>query len=393
MSEQEQNKTDGQDKKHLSSASSVTVKSKQCHGNKISKIGLIGCFLGLIATLGMVGLGWQGYRLWQQLPTNARLMSEVEQALIASQEARQSILILEFELGNTRQQYNHLISRINDLNRRLVRIHSSDRNDWLLAEVEYLLRMANQRLLMMRDAKSAITLLSQADQLLITIDEYGLFPVRQLLSEDIAALRAIEYFDLEGTWLTINALIGRIDKLAFLSPNKFKPDPSERRSARDIASTDTWQEHLQATVTETWDAFIRQFRIRTDRSEVVTELLPLSEELHLRQNLRLMLEQAQLALLQGKKRLYQESLGNVASWLKIWFLNTGQEIIEMQREIDTLLQVPVLQTLPDISRSVVALKYYVDSLVEHRLSVVPAVDDSSMDNEDSTAPESSKVVP
>ncbi|MCK5892953.1 MAG: uroporphyrinogen-III C-methyltransferase [Endozoicomonadaceae bacterium] len=388
----EQNKIDENDKKNVSTASSAVVKSTQRDGNKISKIGLFGCLLGLIATLGVGGLGWKGYRIWQQLPTNDQLIAAVDQALISSQEARQSVSRLQSQLSKTRKQYNELLSRISNLDRKLTRIQNSDRNDWLLAEAEYLLRMANQRLLMMRDIKSARILLSQADQLLITFDESCLFQVRDVLSTEIAALRAIEHFDLEGTWLAINALIGRIDKLPFLPPNEFKSAPSEPLfGAR--ARANTWQEHLQATVVDTWDAFTRQFRIRTDRSEVVTALLSPSEEMYLRQNLRLMLEQAQLALLQGKKRLYQESLRNVVSWLKIWFLHVGQEVTAIQDQIDDLLQVPVLQTLPDISHSVVKLKRCLDRLVAHRSSTIPVVDDSFMEYEYLTAQESSKVVP
>ncbi len=382
MSEQEQNKTGEQGQKSLPDAHSGKEKpSKPRSGNRISKVGVLGCLLGLTAIAGVGGLGWKGCQIWRQLPTEAQLMTRVNEALAPSRETHETILVLKAELNDTREQYSRLVSRMDNLNRKLVRLQGSDRSDWLLAEAEYLLRLANQRLLTMRDVKSAMTLLSQADQLLISVDEYGLFPVRQALAEDIAALKAVERFDLEGTWLKINALIGRIDKLPLLPPpSGFKPDQPESPNEEAIVSDETWQQRLETTALETWHAFTGQFRIRTNNHEAVTALLPPSEELYLRQNLRLMLEQAQLALLQGQENLYQTSLANAQSWLQTWFLNTGPEIAAVHSQLSALQQVQVLQKLPDISRSVVTLKGYVDDLAEQRLPVTPVPNKTPSDS-------------
>lgn len=379
MNEQKQNKTeDGQDQGVLLGTDAETVKPTKRGGNKIRKVVLFSCLVGLIVMVGMGGFGWQGYRLLQQLPTKAQLMLGVDQALTHAQKTDEAILVLQAEVNDARKQSIRLVSRMDDLSRKVVRLQGSDRNNWLLAEVEYMLRLANQRLLTMRDVKSAMTLLSEADQLLIAVDEYGLFPVRQALAEDIAALKAIEHFDLDGTWLKINALIGRIDELSLLPSDEFKPEqpeqpeqPEPSLSTSDTASADTWQEHLKAKAKNTWNAFIRQFRIRTDRHEGVTALLSPSEALYLRQNLHLMLKQAQLALLERKEVLYQTSLSDAQSWLQTWFLNRGPEITVVQSQLSALQQVSVFQRLPDISRSVVTLKSYVNDLAEQQLPVTP----------------------
>jgi len=392
VSEQEQNKTGEQGQTSLPDAHAGKEKSsKPRSGNRISKVGVLGCLLGLTAIAGVGGLGWKGYQIWRQLPTEAQLMTQMNDALAPSRATHETILVLKAELNDTREQYSRLVSRMDNLNRKLVRLQGSDRSDWLLAEAEYLLRLANQRLLTMRDVKSAMTLLSQADQLLITVDEYGLFPVRQALAEDIAALKAVERFDLEGNWLKINALIGRIGQLPLLPPNGFTPNQPESPAEETLASDDTWQQHLETAALETWHAFTGQFRIRTDNHEAVTALLPPSEELYLRQNLRLMLEQAQLALLQGQEKLYQTSLANAQSWLQTWFLNTGPEITAVHSQLSALQQVPVLQQLPDISRSVVALKGYVDDLAEQRLPVTPASTKKTSENSKPATADSSEA--
>ena len=338
--------------------------------NRTGKVRLPGYLLGLIVIAGMGGLGWKGYQIWQELSTEGQNTTSDTSA--AFHTIRETLFVLTAELNNTREQHRRLVSRMDSLNRQLVRLQGSDRSDWLLAEAEYLLRLANQRLLTMRDVKSAMTLLSQADQLLITVDEYGLFPVRQALAEDIAALRAVERFDLEGTWLRINALMGRIDQLPLLSPRGFKPDQPEFRTEEEIPASDTWQQHMKTTALRTWHALAGQFRIRTDNHKTVAALLPPSEELYLRQNLRLMLEQARLALMQGQEQTYQVSLANAQAWLQTWFRNTSAEVVAIHDQLDALQQIAFLQELPDISRSVIALKGYVDDLTRQRLPVTPA---------------------
>ena len=390
MSEQAQDKTDEQGQQSLPDAHTGQEKSGMaCSENQDGKarsenqdgrargenrtgnVRLPGYLLGLIVIAGMGGLGWKGYQIWQELSTEGQ--NTTSDTSDSFHTIRETLFVLTAELNNTREQHRRLVSRMDNLNRQLVRLQGSDRSGWLLAEAEYLLRLANQRLLTMRDVKSAMTLLSQADQLLITVDEYGLFPVSQALAEDIAALRAVERFDLEGTWLRINALMGRIDQLPLLSPRGFKPDQPEFRTEEEIpASKDTWQQHMKTTALRTWHALAGQFRIRTDNHKTVAALLPPSEELYLRQNLRLMLEQARLALMQGQEQTYQVSLANAQAWLQTWFRNTSAEVVAIHDQLDALQQIAFLQELPDISRSVIALKGYVDDLTRQRLPVTPA---------------------
>jgi uroporphyrin-3 C-methyltransferase len=85
------------------------------------------------------------------------LMLGADQALTHAQKTDEVIQALQAEVNDAREQSSRLVSRMDDLSRKVVRLQGSDRNDWLLAEAEYLLRLANQRLLTMRDVKSAMT--------------------------------------------------------------------------------------------------------------------------------------------------------------------------------------------------------------------------------------------
>ena len=82
-----------------------------------------------------------------------------------------------------------------------------------------------------------------------------------------------------------------------------------------------------------------------------------------RQNLRMLLEQAQVALLSGNQGLYQQSLGRAQHWVAQFFDSDEAAAQAMAREITQLEGQVVAVDLPDISRSLRAL----DEAMEQRL--------------------------
>jgi uroporphyrin-3 C-methyltransferase len=82
-----------------------------------------------------------------------------------------------------------------------------------------------------------------------------------------------------------------------------------------------------------------------------------------RQNLRMLLEQAQVALLSGNQTLYRESLERSQHWVKQFFDSDEAASRAMAQEISQLQGLTVAVELPDISRSLRAL----DQAMEQRL--------------------------
>ena len=95
----------------------------------------------------------------------------------------------------------------------LARFSAADRESWLLAEAEYLLRLANQRLIMAGDTVAAQALLSSADDILRELDDVGLHDVRGAVTADLAAVRAVPRIDVEGIYLRLGALVEQADNL------------------------------------------------------------------------------------------------------------------------------------------------------------------------------------
>jgi uroporphyrin-III C-methyltransferase len=82
-----------------------------------------------------------------------------------------------------------------------------------------------------------------------------------------------------------------------------------------------------------------------------------------RQNLRMLLEQAQVALLSGNQTLYHESLQRSQHWVGEFFETDEAAARAMSREITQLQDQTIAVDMPDISRSLRAL----DEAIEQRV--------------------------
>ena len=236
----------------------------------------------------------------------------------------------------------------------LSRIDASDRESWLLAEAEYLLRLANQRLIMTGDVAAARALLDSVDGILRDLDDAALHPVRAAIASDLAALRAVPEVDVEGIYLRLGALLEQAGELAILRlPGERQARHPPPQPRQEDAPGD-WQQQLQRGWESALDKLSDYLTIR--RRDVPVEALmdPRWEGL-VRQNLRMLLEQARVALLSGNQSLYRESLERARYWVTEFFQSDEATARSMAREIDQLSDVQVEVALPDVSASLAAL--------------------------------------
>lgn len=237
----------------------------------------------------------------------------------------------------------------------LASFSASDRESWLLAEVEYLLRLANQRLIMAGDTVAALALLSSADKVLRELDDVGLHDVRGAVAADLAAVRAVPAVDVEGIYLRLAALVEQAGKLVIFQL------PERESQPRPDAEPD-WQARLRQGY-ESALTKLSDYIIIRRRDVPMQSLMDPQWEGLVRQNLRMLLEQAQVALLSGNQSLYGESLQRAQHWVGEFFESDEAAARAMAREITQLTDAIVAVTMPDISRSLRAL----DDAIERRL--------------------------
>ena len=208
--------------------------------------------------------------------------------------------------------------------------------EWKLAEAEYLMRIANHRALMEQDSVGARTLLEAADAVLAELDDFALYEIRARLADEILALKAVPRSDLQGVYLRLEALKGRLNGLTIASP--------EHQLAPTAAASE--EANLWQQFTARASEFIRVRELAGE--ETLRPLLAPQQEAYLELNMRLALEQAQLAALKRQQPVFEQALSNLRDWLSRYFAEDAQPLIA---EVDELLSYTLETSLPDISGS------------------------------------------
>ena len=252
----------------------------------------------------------------------------------------------------TNRQMEAFESRLSSQRDELARFGATDKQDWLLAEAQYLLRLANQRLIMADDLLAAKALLHSADQILLDLKDVSLHAVRAAVAADLASIRAVPTRDIQGMYLALAALIEQTDGLVIYEMPIID-------SPQALPPADNWQGRLQ----QGYEAALRKISnyIVIERRDVpLGALMEPQWEGLVRQNLRMLLEQAQVALLSGNEVLFQESLQRAQYWLAQLFQADNAAVQALGREISALESRTISVQMPDISRSLVALDAALD---------------------------------
>ena len=314
--------------------------------------------LALVASLGAAALaGYAGWLAWQALEQDAvaalrAQLGEQQQRLAQETQA----LRTEFEavasraeqqvaaLQQSQARQSDLIALATAQNQR----GEAEPGRWL-AEVEYLMRVANHRLLMERDAGGAENLLALADQLLAETGALAYHDVRALIATEMASLRAFEGVDTQGIFLQLDALKALLDDLPLRLPEYSATALEEAASPPD-----------EGAAPSMWEALVARLgglvRFRRHDGESVRPLLPPRQADYLQLHLRLALDRAQLAVLRHDQEIYRASLAAARDWLHR-FIDPDRPATErLTHELDALLAIDLDVQLPDISRSLSRLR-------------------------------------
>jgi uroporphyrin-III C-methyltransferase len=321
-------------------------------------------FIGWLALLLVLALGGAAY--WTVLQAMQReqalqgRIAELEGAsgseqvdLVAlerqwDQQLQQGLDESRAESATQAQQVEELRSQIAAQQEKLASFSANDHESWLRAEAQYLMRLANQRVIMARDVESALALLASADSILQQLDDPTLYEVRGAVAAEQAALRAVPRVDVEGIYLRLSALIEQADNLVIFQMQEQEAQPESEASDGD------WQLRLERGYEEATRKLSDYIVIRR-RDVPMRALMDPQWEGLVRQNLRMLLEQAQVALLSGNQTLYTESLQRSQHWVAQFFDSDEAASRAMEREISQLEQQTVQVIMPDLSRSLKSL--------------------------------------
>lgn len=221
--------------------------------------------------------------------------------------------------------------------------------EWLWTEAEYLLRLANQKLTLQGDGDSALLILSTVDEMLRDSGDATVLGVRDALAGEMLALRNLEYVDVPGLYVRMNNLLPLIDQLSLRNTlvQNYSDQLAAQQGATLSADTGFGVRALELLgsifVWQEWDV-------------APEALLPPQQEATLKQNLRLMLEQAQLALLMAEQEVYRSSLEKGRDWMTRYFAIDAGAGRTLGQELESLAAATVATSRPDISGSLALLQ-------------------------------------
>ncbi len=250
-----------------------------------------------------------------------------------------------------------LQERLSDAIKQVEAGRDRSESDWRLAEAEYLLRLANQRILMENRAEGALALLRSTDTILKELDDVSLYPLRQSLASDISKLESVPNLDLEGTYLRVAALIERSKDLPTLTLEQQRQLPE----LIDNVITEQVDTETQQSITSGFAKAISKLEsliVIQRHDQPVEPILSPDQGHYLRQNIQMLLEQAQLALLRQQQSVFTTSLSRAQSLLMQYFDRDNYTTSVLIQSLAELTTLNVSPTIPDISGSLKALQQH-----------------------------------
>ncbi|MDD3352148.1 uroporphyrinogen-III C-methyltransferase [Zoogloea sp.] len=224
---------------------------------------------------------------------------------------------------------------------------SRTRDDRVLAEVEQALTIATQQLQLAANVQNALAALQVADARLGSLDRPQWLPLRKAIASEIQTLEALPQVDGSGLALKLETLIGRIDGLPLAFEARPKASPGQLENLEPSWLKGLWQEF--------WSEFSQLLRIeRMDRPDPA--LLAPSNTVFLRENLKLRLLNARLALLSRDGNTFREDMRISAQWLERYFDLNAAAVKAARDDLNEFQKLPVGMDLPTLQASQAALR-------------------------------------
>ena len=215
-----------------------------------------------------------------------------------------------------------------------------------LAEIDFLLRTASERLQLFADPVAADMALQAADVQVEALNDPMFLSVRQRIAEARQALAMVPVVDRVDLIARITDLQSRISSLPFRGEVEAHTTPE---LPEDAGWWQSFKHTLSSLVT------VRR-RVSTDQA-----MLSLNDKDYLRQGLWLQLESARLAMMRHDGAIYSASLDRVDATVRQFFKNGSSEVQAMLLETSGLKQVKIAPAMPDISAPWTQLRQLRDS--------------------------------
>lgn len=325
--------------------------------------------------------GWTWYQ-WQQNQTNETDTGEKIEAKLSSIDSviiklNSAISASQKELAQINsdltQQNETLSNNIDGLLEQIVQ--NADENkalqsriadlsgrrpaDWLLAEADYLVRIAGRKLWLENDVSTAMLMMQAADSRLEDIGDPSLFPVRKLIAEDIQALHQVNPVAINSIALALSGMIPQVNNLPL---NALKiPEIEENKVQNELSENiGDWRSNLS----KTWDSLVDDF-IQIETSEKpVLPYLSTKQRWLITEQLKLALSQAKSAALDEQEALYMNALQQATALVVEHFQLDDNNVKQFADALQQLQNTTIAKDYPRQLKSANALKDVIEQRVK-----------------------------
>ena len=311
-------------------------------GKRGVKLGTIAILLSLFIGGGSAYLMNQQHIQYQaQVAELEAQISQMKGQVSSQLSQTQSSLQSEMQsvTNSTRVALGQQEKSIQSLQVALSEVKGRRPNDWLLAEADYLVKLAGRKLFLEKDVVSATKLMESADQRISALNDPSLVPLRKRMAQDITTLSAIPLIDKDGLALRLMSLQQQVEKLPLA--NAILPEAQEVIEEEVSEDIKDWQKNLMTSLKDFSEQFIT---FRTRDGNVIPLLSP-KQDFYLRENIKGKLESAIHAVYDEDSRIYKTSLTLANQWAQQFF------------KLDDPVVAKFSQTLSGLSSQNIEVKY------------------------------------
>ncbi len=262
-----------------------------------------------------------------------------ERAESAVRDLTAKLAAVEAQLAESRSQQEALEALYQELSR--------GRDETILAEVEQLLLIANQQLTLAGNVKTALVALRNAEAKLARLDRPLFGALQRAIASAIERLEALPPMDVDALSQRLESLIRRVEELPLAAHARPVPQPA----AQPEPTGRPWLDFLRLA----WHDL--KSLVRVERlEEPAAPLLAPEQAFFLRENAKLRLLSARLALLGRDEVSYRADLAAAGELLRRHFDSRARSTAEALAEVADLAQAPLSSPLPDVSAALEALR-------------------------------------
>ncbi len=330
-----------------------------------------GTALSLLAILVALGIGGAGYYFGQQQiaeiqqkltalenqtganlssnnTNNNKRLTQLEQSLKTAQE---NIAQLEQLIVSKTGEITSLQTQMKQVSQLAI---AQQPSDWLFSQADFLLNNALRKLVLDNDVDTAVSLLKLADETLVKVNNSQANEIRSAINQDLKQLLSLSSVDQNAIMQKLSQLANTVDELQALNVNFDETSKNNDKLSNNITD---WQQNIEKSATSFLNHFIR---ISPKQNSNKKELLAPNQDIYLRENIRLRLQLAIMAVPRQQNELYKQSLEAVSSWVRSYFDTNAEVTQNFLKLVDGLTDTSIYVDVPEQLKSLTLLDKYLN---------------------------------